>query len=178
MRDVYQRFLRPDIRADKYVFVARFTVIFAGLAALYLATLPDEFFSVALFAYTIYGAGVTPVLLAAYFWPRATTKGAISSMLSGVGVAILWRWLTTTSTQDLLHGRGWEGLASLGQWAARAEVDAVIPAFLLSVIVLVAVSLAGPPPPEERAQAFQGHLGDAGAAPPKPAPAGDSTSST
>jgi len=48
-----------------------------------LAFSSKEFFSVALFAYTIYGAGITPALLAAFFWPRATAAGALSSMIAG-----------------------------------------------------------------------------------------------
>lgn len=147
VRDLYQRFLRPSAEDREVVLVGRVVVVVLGLVALFLATLSEEYFDVALFAYTIYGAGITPVILAAYFWPRATARGAIASILTGVGVALFWRWLTTT--EDLGGALG-----DLGAWARASAIDAVIPAALLSVIVLVVVSLASPPPPRERAEAF------------------------
>lgn len=155
VRDVYQRFIRPDLREDKYVFASRATVIVTGLIALWLATMSEKFFDVALFAYTIYGVGITPVLLAAYFWPRATPRAALSSMVGGVCVALLWRWLTTIEAQDALRLSGWPLLADFGQWATRLEIDAVIPAFVISVLLLIVISLAGDPPKEEQALAFQ-----------------------
>ena len=152
VRDVYQRFLRPDASDRRIVVVGRLVVVGAGLLALALSQLSDRFFDVALFAYTIYGAGITPVLFAAYFWRRATTAGAIASIVTGVATACAWRWVT--SAHEALLGAGWDGLGALGRWGAEAGVDAVIPAILLSILVLVAVSLASPPPDEERARAF------------------------
>ena len=51
VRDIYQRFISPDAPERRVVLLGRGVVIFIGLLALYLATLSDEFFSVALFAY-------------------------------------------------------------------------------------------------------------------------------
>ena len=40
-------------------------------------------FEKALYAFTIYGTAITPSLLAAFFWEKATKYGAICSILSG-----------------------------------------------------------------------------------------------
>jgi SSS family solute:Na+ symporter/sodium/proline symporter len=134
--------------------VGRIVVVVLGLVALGLAFTSDRFFSVALFAYTIYGAGITPALLAAYFWRRATAAGAVASMLTGVGCALGWKLLTGAGAQARLDAAGLAWLSDLGRWGVAREVDAVLPAVAVSVVVLVVVSLATPPPDPARAGAF------------------------
>ena len=150
-RDIYQRFLAPDATETRIVFVSRLVVVGLGLIALGLAFTSDQFFGVALFAYTIYGAGITPALIAAYFWRRATSAGAVASMLTGVGTALVWKALTTASVQERL---GDSVLADLGRWATAKEVDAVLPAVALSILVLIVVSLLTSAPDEAHARAF------------------------
>ncbi len=172
VHDLYRRFLRPDLRADKYLFFSRASVIFAGLSALAIASLTDEIFSQALFACSVYGAAIAPVLLAAYFWPRATARGATSAMIGGIVVTLLSGWLTTTSVQDALYQSGWVVLTDFGQWATRAGIDPILPGFLAGALLLVGVSLAGAPPEEKQANALQQALADDEASqPPSAVPA-------
>jgi len=138
VRDVYKRFLRPDASETRVVLVGRLVVIFFGLVALALAFASKEFFDVALFAYTIYGATITPVMLAAFFWPRATRSGALWAMISGGGAALAW--------QALVHWDGMQGIADTLSMPMLLDIDAVLPALFLSVVVLVSVSLAGKDP--------------------------------
>ncbi len=67
VRDVYQRFFKPDATQLSLLILLRVIVVLLGVAAYYLSTLSAEFLSVALLAYTIHGAGITPALLAAFF---------------------------------------------------------------------------------------------------------------
>ena len=155
VRDVYSRFIDKDADEAQLVRAGRTVVILLGLVALGLAFTSDEFFDIALFAYTIYGAGITPALLAAFFWKRATATGAFTSMVAGVGTSVVWyvcveqgflaRWAESA---------GWTGLAETVTRTADAEIDAVIPSIVVSVLVLVVVSLRGAPPPPERAEAL------------------------
>ncbi len=131
VRDVYQRSLKPSASPTEIVLAGRVVVVVLGLVALGLAFTSTEFFDVALFAYTIYGAGITPVLLAAFFWPRATKSAAVASMLTGVTTSIVWRFAVAPRFEE-------------GTWLA--DVDAVLPAICASVVVLVVVSLATPAP--------------------------------
>jgi SSS family solute:Na+ symporter/sodium/proline symporter len=101
-----------------------------GAAALYLSTLSDEFLSVALLAYTIYGAAITPSLIAAFFWKRATATGAIASIISGTATTLIWKQFV------------------------EGPVDAVLPAISVSVLTLILVSLLSPPPPQEKVAPF------------------------
>jgi len=148
VRDVYQRFIDPNAPERTVVRVGRMVVIGLGLLALYLSTLSDAFFDVALFAYTIYGAGITPAILAAYFWKRATKGGAVASIPTGVFVALGWKWMVR-------HAGTLEGpLGKLAVFASERHIDPILPAVLLSILVLVVVSLLQAPPDREHAEAF------------------------
>ncbi|MEM7309421.1 MAG: sodium:solute symporter family protein [Planctomycetota bacterium] len=147
VRDVYQRFVAPDASEQRTVLAGRIFVVVLGLIALALAFTSDAFFGVALFAYTIYGAGVTPALLAAYFWKRATPAGAIASMLVGAGTAVAWKLATGAAAIEWMEEVGLGSLADLSEQAAEAGIDAVIPAAALSVVALVGVSLCTRPRP-------------------------------
>ena len=138
VRDIYQRFIEPDISPKKIVLLSRIVVIVLGIIAYLLSTLDDKFLSVALYAYTIYGAGITPALLASFFWKRATTQGGVSSILVGTFVTIIWK----------NFGMGSSVPASMG--LSGVEIDAVIPAIFLSVFTLIVVSLLTEPPDEEK----------------------------
>jgi Na+/proline symporter len=130
VRDIYQRFIRPGASEKSLVRMLRIMVLVMGFLAYYLATLSDEFLSVALLAYTIYGAAITPPLIASFVWKRATAQGAVASIILGAVTTLVWK--------------GW----------GPESIDAVIPAIALSVLALVVVSLLTPPSPEEKVKPF------------------------
>ena len=130
VRDIYQRFVNPKASERFLVFLLRLVVVVLGVIAYYLSTLSDEFLSVALLAYTIYGAGITPALLAAFFWRRATAPGAVSSIVLGTAVTLMWK----------VYG--------------SPAVDAVVPAIVVSVISLIMVSLLTQAPRREKVDPF------------------------
>ncbi len=142
VRDIYQRFVNPEASERTLVWLLRGTVVLLGIAAYYLSTLSDEFLSVALLAYTIYGAGITPALIAAFVWRRATAAGALASILTGTAVTLLWK---------VVQG----SLGTLG------ELHEVVPAIVASVLALVVVSLATPRSPPEKVDPFFAESGEA-----------------
>ncbi len=134
LRDVYQRFARRDAGDAELLKAARVLVFVLCGLALALATASEGFFGVALFAYTLYGVGITPVLLAALFWRRATPAGAVASMVTAVTTAIVWR------NNDLS-----EVLARALELPEGTRVDAVIPSIVVASVVLIGVSLCTRP---------------------------------
>lgn len=130
VRDLYQRFIDPRASERSLVMLLRLSVVVLGLAAYYLSTLSSEYLAVALLAYTVYGAGITPALLAAFFWRRATSAGAVASIISGTAVALIWK----------AYG--------------SPLVDAVVPAIVAALAALIAVSLATASPPREKVDPF------------------------
>lgn len=137
IHDVYHRFINPQASERRILLWSRGIVIVLGGVALALAVFTESVLKMMLYAYTVYGAGVTPVVLAAFFWKRANRHGALASIVSGTAVSIGWNLVA--------------GMESTSAFIAfTQEVDAVIPALLLSTLLLVGVSLATAPPPEEK----------------------------
>lgn len=136
VRDVYQRFLRPEAGDREVVRTSRLVVVVLGLIALGLAFTSDRFFEVALFAYTLYGAAITPPLLAALFWKRATPAGAVTSMVTGLATAVLWEVQLGSFVVDAIRSAGLGTAADF-----IGSLDAALPAVFVSVLALVLVSL-------------------------------------
>ena len=142
VRDIYQRFLNPKASEKSIVWLSRLVVVLLGIVAYWLSRQSREFLSVALYAYTIYGASITPSLLAAFLWKRTTAAGAVCSILAGTIITIVWKALKLDATVPKSMG-------------LSTEIDAVIPAILVSLAVLILVSLAGKPPDPAKVAPFE-----------------------
>lgn len=127
IHDVYQRFIEPHASDRRNLIVSRLVVVGLGIYAVLQAAHFESILSASLYAYTVYGAAVTPAVMAVFFWKRATTAGAVASIALGTVVTVVWN----------LAGNPWG-------W------DAVHPALAASVASLVLVSLAGQPPAKEK----------------------------
>jgi solute:Na+ symporter, SSS family len=129
IHDVYGRFINRTASERRKLVMSRVIVVLLGLFALLQATRFESILKAALYAYTIYGAAVTPVVMAVFFWKRATTVAAITSIALGTAVTIGWN-------------------------LAGFELDAVYPALGASVISLIVVSLMTAAPPLEKWKPF------------------------
>lgn len=127
IHDVYQRYINRTATQRRTLVVSRLIVILLGVFAILQATQFESILKASLYAYTVYGAAVTPAVMAVFFWPRATTPGAITSILLGTFVTISWQ---------LAQQQGPEGIQK-----AISTIDAIYPALAASVISLVVVSL-------------------------------------
>lgn len=130
IHDVYERFIDRNASDRRSLIVSRIIVVLLGLFALLQASHFESILRAALYAYTVYGAAVTPAVLAVFFWRRTTTAGAISSILLGTIITVVWN-LFEIST-----------------------LDAIYPALGASVASLILVSLLTPPPPPEKVDPF------------------------
>ncbi len=148
IRDIYQRFVDPGVKPERIVWLSRMTVVMLGLIAYELSRLSDQFLSVAFLAYTIYGTSITPVLVAALIWKRATTQGAIACLAGGTVATLFWHFYpaATSATGATLH---------LGDVTG---MDAVIPIALFSTFLLIAVSLLTPEPSAGQLEPFHGKI--------------------
>jgi SSS family solute:Na+ symporter/sodium/proline symporter len=130
IHDVYHRFINPNASEKKKLVVSRVVVVLLGLFALLQAAHFESILRAALYAYTVYGAAVTPAVLAVFFWKRATTAGAVSAIALGTVVTVFWNV------------------------AGIQAMDAIYPALAASVLSLVFVSLLTPPPAEAKWRPF------------------------
>ena len=127
IHDVYSRFIDKEATEKRKLFVSRVIVILLGVFAVLQATQFESVLKASLYAYTVYGAAVTPSVMAVFFWRRTTTAGAIISILLGTVVTIAW---------EILQGHGPTNVR-----VRINDIDAVYPALLLSVLSLIVVSL-------------------------------------
>ena len=103
-RDVVQRFIAPDMSSRAIVLMSRGWVLLLGLIAYLLVDQFPTILTAAYTAYLVYGAAITPALLAAFLWKRATTAGAIASILTGTIVTLVWTfWMSEQAWFGDLH---------------------------------------------------------------------------
>lgn len=129
IKDVYLNFINPKASEKKIIFISRCIVLLFGVIAWIVSkgfARSTGFFEKALYAYTIYGAAITPCIIAALFWKGATRQGATVSIIMGTLVTLLW------GEADFIQNSLPSSISGL---------DAVLPAISASVISLIVVSL-------------------------------------
>lgn len=131
MRDIYQRFINPEVTQKKMILYSRLAVVILGLFAFLQVRFFEKILEMAIYAYTMYGVGITPAVMAAFFWKRATTAGGVGSISAGMLVTIVW---------ELLDKPG--------------DIPTVYPALGLSLFCLIAFSLLSNKPPKEKWSPF------------------------
>jgi SSS family solute:Na+ symporter/sodium/proline symporter len=132
VNDIYVRYINPEASNKKILIVSRLMVVLLGLWALFQSLGTESVLKKALYAYTIYSAALTPVILAAFFWKRATAAAAVASIAVGTAVTVSWEWVAPHLPR------------------AMGERDAIFPALIASLICLFAVSLVTTPPRREQ----------------------------
>ena len=138
INDIYLRYISPDASNKRTLAISRLMVVFLGLWALYQSLHVQSVLKKSLYAYTIYSAALTPVILAAFFWKRATANAAVASIAVGTVVTVTW-------DTAFIHAH---------VPAVLAQRDAIFPALCASLIALVVVSLLTPPPSPAQLQPF------------------------
>lgn len=123
VNDIYVRYINPKASNRRVLLVSRLTVVALGAWALYQGLYAQSVLKMALYAYTIYGSALTPVILAAFYWRRATASAAVASIATGTLITVLWDRLAPHLPP------------SIGQR------DAILPALLASLLCLLVVSL-------------------------------------
>ena len=138
VNDIFVRYLRPNAPNKQVLLISRLMVVALGLWALYQGVHTESVLKKALYAYTIYSAALTPVILAAFYWRRTTASAAVASIFTGTFVTVFW-------DTAFVHAHF---------PAVLADRDAIFPALIASLLCLVLVSFATPKPTEAHLKAF------------------------
>ncbi|MFC2161614.1 sodium:solute symporter [Acidobacteriota bacterium] len=136
VRDIYQRFINPDLPDKKMIFFSRLVVVVLGAIAFALIRFFPTILEAAFAAYTVYGAGITPALMAVFFWKRATAAGGVFSIVGGMTTTIIWEVINKVTAQ-----------LPLG-------IPTIYPALIVSLVLLIGISLASPKPSPEKWKPF------------------------
>jgi SSS family solute:Na+ symporter len=138
INDVFVRYMAPDASNKRVMIVSRLAVVLLGCWALYQAVYAESILQKMLWAYTIYSAALTPVVLAAFYSKRVTAWGAVAAIASGTVVTLAW---------DL---PGVKGIFP----HILADRDAIFPALFVAVTAMIVVSLFTAPPSHAQLDQF------------------------
>jgi solute:Na+ symporter, SSS family len=130
VNDVFVRYMAPNASNKRVLVISRLAVVLLGGWALYQAIYAQSILEKMLYAYTIYSAALTPVVLAAFYSKRVTAWGAVAAIASGTVVTLAW---------DV------PGVKTVFP-AILAQRDAIFPALIVAVVAMVVVSWMTPAP--------------------------------
>jgi SSS family solute:Na+ symporter/sodium/proline symporter len=144
INDIFVRYIAPEASNKRVLIVSRLMVVLLGIWALYQALHTGSVVKVMLYAYTVYSAALTPVILAAFYSRRANAPGAVSAIAAGTFVTVFW-----DSAYVMRHVR-------MHLPAVMAQRDAIFPALFISVLCLFVVSALTKAPTREQIARFHG----------------------
>lgn len=136
-KNIYQGILKKDASEKQIMTVSRVTLLIISLIGMLIAL--DEnsvIFTIVSFAWAGFGATFGPIMLFSLFWKRTTRAGALAGMLSGGISVFIWKLL----------------LKPMGGVFGIYEL---LPAFLISCVFIVVVSLITPAPSEQICEDFE-----------------------
>ena len=146
-RDIYQRFINPEASEKNIVGFQRIMIVVLAAIAFLVTSQFENILDMALYAYTMVGAAVTPALLAAFLWKRVTPAGGAASVGGGMAATILFAMLARSGMESFL--------------GIPLDYDYIIyPAGTVSILALIFVSLATKPSEEAKWKPFFPDEGD------------------
>lgn len=122
-QNLYRGVFKKDATEKQVMWCSRITLVLITIVAMAIAWNSNStIFGITSFAWAGFGAAFGPLMLLCLFWKRTTYQGAIAGMVAGGAMVFLWKLV----------------LKPLGGMFGIYEL---LPAFVFSVIVIVAVSL-------------------------------------
>lgn len=140
-KNIFKGIVKRDASEKQILLISRMTTVIIAVLGMFIAR--DEnssVFGLVEYAWAGFGASFGPLILFSLFWKKTNLKGAVAGMLSGGLVAI---------GLPLLKAKGIINLTGI------LDVYELLPAFLISSIVIVVVSLATKGPSESIQKEFE-----------------------
>jgi len=138
--DLYHQIINPKAESKKVLAVSRITVLVVAVLAYIIALDPNSsIMGLVSNAWAGFGSAFGPLVVLSLYWKRTNLPGAIAGIVSGALTVIVWDYLPLAGGQTLGAVTGLYSLA-LG--------------FVISLVLIIAVSLATKAPSEEMLQEF------------------------
>lgn len=129
--DLLQKSFKLKLSEKQSMIAARLTLVAISIIAIFIARDPESsIFGIVSFAWAGFGAGFGPVVICSLFWKRTTLAGAVSGMVAGGVMVFVWKYL----------------IKPIGGVFGVYEL---LPAFVISIAVIVVVSLLTKAPDKE-----------------------------
>lgn len=132
--DFYKVLFRKEASDKELVWVSRIAVMLVALCAWFFARNPgSSVLGLVSYAWAGFGATFGPIILLSLYWKRMTRNGALAGIVAGGITVIVWKQLSG-------------GIFDLYE---------IVPGFIVSVIAIVAMSLADAEPSAEMTGEFE-----------------------
>lgn len=129
--NIYHGIFKKNASDKEVMWVSRIAMALITIVAMIIAWDSEStIFGITSFAWAGFGATFGPLILFSLFWKRTTYAGAVSGMISGGAMVFVWKLV--------IKGFG-------GIWG----IYELLPAFILSSVVIVVVSLLTKKPSDE-----------------------------
>ena len=136
-KNIYQGILHKKASDKHVLWISRITLLLITVIAIIIAL--DEnsvIFTIVSFAWAGFGATFGPLMLFSLFWKRINRAGAIAGMVSGGVMVFVWKLLVRPVG---------------GIW----DIYEILPAFIISSLCIIIVSLLTKAPSEEMNREFE-----------------------
>ena len=131
-----QDFLHIKLTEKQNLIAARITIAVIAIISIFLARDPNSsVFGIVSFAWAGFGGAFGAVVLCALFWRRSNLYGALAGMISGGTTVFIWKYLVRPLG---------------GAW----NIYELLPAFLVSFVFIIVVSLLTKAPDESILKEF------------------------
>lgn len=132
--DIFKSTIKKNATDKEMLFVGRIAVVVVLAIALLIALLPGTGGIMGLVesAWAIFGAAFGPVIILSLYFRRLNYVGAVSSIITGFVVTVVWQYV----------------------FAPITGIYEIIPGFILSLIVAIVVSLLTKAPSKEITDTF------------------------
>lgn len=129
--NILQEKCKFKLSEKQSMLAARITVVAIAVLGVFIARNPDSsVFGIVSFAWAGFGASFGPLVICSLYWKRTTFAGAISGMAAGGIMVFVWKYL----------------IKPVGGVFGVYEL---LPAFIVSILVIVIVSLLTKKPSKE-----------------------------
>ena len=135
-QNILKEVLIKDMNEKTGMLTARITVLIIAVVGIFIARDSNSsVFQIVSFAWAGFGASFGPLVLLALFWKRSNLPGALAGMVSGGIMVFVWKFLV----------RPMGGVLGIYE---------LLPAFLVALIINIAVSLLTKAPSQEIQEEF------------------------
>ncbi len=136
-KNIYQGIVKRDATDKQVMWLSRTVLLLITVIGIVIAWNENSvIFKVVSFAWAGFGATFGPLMIFSLFWKRTTRAGAIAGMLSGGAMVFIWKLI--------LNPLG-------GLWT----IYELLPAFVISSVFIVVVSLLTKKPSAEIEEEFE-----------------------
>ena len=135
-QDILVSFFHLKLDEKSRIRIARVSLLIIAVIAVFLAWNPNSsVFRIVSFAWAGFGAAFGPLVLFSLFWRRTNRYGALAGMITGGAMIFIWKF-------------------AVRPMGGILDIYELLPAFLLSGLAIVIVSLITPAPGKEITDVF------------------------